>query len=129
MNSGLYAVQHVRRMRGGSQAHLMRTCDNQFFVVKFQNNPQHLRVLANEMFATRLGWWLGLPMPRVEAIEVSDWLITNTPDLRVEVAGSAVPCSTGLQLGSLYPDPESQVFDYLPENMLLQVTNLAAFAL
>ena len=37
MNSALYAVQHIRRMRGGSQAHLMRTCDNQFFVVKFQN--------------------------------------------------------------------------------------------
>ena len=64
---------------------------------------------------------------RVEAIEVCGWLITNTPDLRVELAGTAVPCSTGLQLGSLYPDPESQVFDYLPENMLVQVTNAAEF--
>lgn len=128
MNSGLYAVQHIRRMRGGAQAHLMRTCDNHFFVVKFQNNPQHLRVLANEMLATRLGRWLGLPMPQVEVIEVSGWLITNTPDLRVEVAGNAVPCSTGLQLGSLYPNPEAQVFDYLPENMLVQVTNAMDFA-
>ena len=129
MNSGLYAVQHIRRMRGGSQAHLMRASDSSYYVCKFKNNPQHLRVLANEMFATRLGRWLGLPMPRVEAIEVCDWLVTNTPDLRVELAGTAVPCSAGLQLGSLYPDLESQVFDYLPENMLLQVTNLAAFAL
>jgi hypothetical protein len=48
-------VQHVRRMRGGSQSHLMRASDGHFYVVKFQNNPQHLRVLANEMFATRLG--------------------------------------------------------------------------
>lgn len=127
MNSGLYAVQHIRRMRGGSQAHLMRASDGAYYVCKFQNNPQHLRVLANEMFATRLGRWLGLTMPQVEVIEVSDWLITNTPDLRVEVAGTAVPCSTGLQLGSLYPDPESQVFDYLPENMLAQVTNAAEF--
>ena len=63
----------------------------------------------------------------MEAIEVCGWLITNTPDLRVELAGTAVPCSTGLQLGSLYPDPESQVFDYLPENMLVQVTNAAEF--
>ena len=68
-------------------------------------------------------------MPRVEVIEVSDWLVTNTSDLRMEVAGTAVPCSTGLQLGSLYPDPESQVFDYLPENMLVQVTNASEFAL
>ena len=65
-------------------------------------------------------------MPRVEAIEVCEWLITNAPDLRVELAGTAVPCSTGLQLGVLYPDPETQVVDYLPENMLIQVTNLAS---
>ena len=51
-----------------------------------QNNPQHLRVLANEMFATRLGQWHGLPMPRVEVIEVSDRLITKTPDMRVDMA-------------------------------------------
>jgi hypothetical protein len=127
MNSGLYAVQHIRRMRGGSQAHLMRASDGAFWVCKFQNNPQHVRVLANEMFATRLGRWLGLPMPQVEVIDVADWLITNTPDLRVEVAGNAVPCSTGLQLASLYPNPESQVFDYLPENMLAHVTNVSEF--
>src|ERR1044071_5558897 len=48
------AVQHVRRMRGGAQAHLMRADDGHFYVVKFQNNPQHLRVLANELLATRL---------------------------------------------------------------------------
>jgi hypothetical protein len=36
------------------------------------------------MFATSLGQWLGLPMPPVAAIEVSDWLIDNTPELRIE---------------------------------------------
>lgn len=88
MSTELYAMQHVRRMRGGSQAHLLRASDGAFYVTKFQNNPQHIRVLANEMLATRLGQWLGLPLPRVEAIEVSDWLIANTPDLRVDVGGS-----------------------------------------
>jgi glutathione synthase/RimK-type ligase-like ATP-grasp enzyme len=75
MSTNLYAVQHIRRMRGGSQAHLMRASDGHYFVVKFQNNPQHIRVLANEMFATRLAQCLGLPVPRVEVIEVSDWLV------------------------------------------------------
>jgi hypothetical protein len=128
MNTGLYAVQHVRRMRGGSQAHLLRASDGAFYVTKFQNNPQHVRVLANEMFATRLGQWLGLPVPRVEVIEVSDWLIANTPDLRVEVGGMATPCSSGKQLASLYPDLEAQTFDYLPESLLSQVVNLQDFA-
>ena len=53
------AVQHVRRMRGGAQAHLMRADDRHFYVVKFQNNPQHLRVLANELLATRLAESIG----------------------------------------------------------------------
>lgn len=128
MSTELNAVQHIRRMRGGSQAHLLRASDGAYYVTKFQNNPQHVRVLANEMFATRLAQWLGLPAPRVEVIEVSDWLIANTPDLRIELAGSATPCSSGKQLASLYPDLEAQIFDYLPEGMLSQVVNLEDFA-
>src|SRR5215472_9258966 len=99
----LYAVQHIRRMRGGSQAHLMRASDGAYYVTKFQNSPQGVRILANEMFATSLGLWLGLPMPPVAAIEVSHWLIDNTPELRIQLAGSEVPCSSGLQCGSRYP--------------------------
>jgi hypothetical protein len=128
MKNGLSAVQHIRRMRGGSQAHLLRASDGAYYVTKFQNNPQHLRILANEMFATRLAQWLGLPVPPVEVIEISDWLIAKTPDLRVEVAGGATLCSSGKQLASLYPDLEAQVFDYLPESLLSQVENLGDFA-
>lgn len=125
------AVQQIRRMRGGSQSQLMRASDGGFYIVKFQNNPQHIRVLANEFFASRLGLWLGLPMPQVAVIEVSDWLIANTPDLRIDLAGVATPCSTGLQLASRYvADPEQDmIFDYLPENLMLERTrNMADFA-
>ncbi|MGH9571719.1 MAG: HipA family kinase [Candidatus Angelobacter sp.] len=128
MSTGLYAVQHIRRMRGGSQAQLLRASDGAYYVTKFQNNPQHIRVLANEMLASRLAQWLGLPAPRVEVIEVSDWLIAHTQDLRVELGTSTVPCSSGRQLASLYPDLEEQVFDYVPENMLSRVSNLRDFA-
>jgi hypothetical protein len=67
-------------------------------------------------------------MPRVEVIEVSDWLITNSPDMRVDVGGLAQPCSSGLQLASLYPDFTAQVFDYLPEGLLTQIKNLGDYA-
>ncbi|HLW53471.1 MAG TPA: HipA family kinase [Candidatus Angelobacter sp.] len=130
-NPNLYAVQQIRRMRGGSQSQLMRASDGGFYVVKFQNNPQDIRVLANEFLATRLGLWLGLPMPEVSVIEVSDWLVANTPDLRIDLAGVATPCSTGLQLASRYvADPvQEMVFDYLPENVMLEKTqNMADFA-
>ena len=58
------------RMRGGAQGHLMRCSDGHFYVVKFRNNPQHLRVLANEMLATRLAERAGLPVPVTEVVEV-----------------------------------------------------------
>ena len=118
-------------MRGGSQSHLMRASDGNYYITKFQNNPQDIRVLANEFLGTRLGLWLGLPMPEVAVIEVSDWLIANTPDLRIELAGLATPCSSGLQLGSRHiGNPEQdRVFDYLPEALMLEKTrNLQAFA-
>src|SRR6266516_3001356 len=59
-------------MRGGAQAHLMRCSDGNFYVVKFRNNPQHLRVLANELLATRLAQGAELPVAAAEVVEVGD---------------------------------------------------------
>lgn len=130
MTNRISAVQHLRRLRGGSQAHLLKASDGAIYVAKFQNNPQHVRVLANEMLATRLGLVLGLPMPHVEVIEVSEWLISHTPDLRIQLAGSEVPCQSGPQLASFYIGQESSglTFDYLPWELLADVRNLADFA-
>ena len=124
------AVQHIRRMRGGAQSHLMRAADGHYYVVKFQNNPQHLKVLANEFLATRLAQHAGLPVPSAEIIQVSEWLIANTPELRVETAGHSAACRHGLQFGARYVcDPlEGQVFDYLPESMFDRVKNRESFA-
>jgi hypothetical protein len=71
-------------MRGGSQAHLLRASDNHFYVTKFQNNPQAVRILANEYLAAKLGQALGLSMPEVRIIEVSEWLIQNSPELKID---------------------------------------------
>jgi hypothetical protein len=124
------AVQHLRPLRGGAQSHLLRASDGACYVTKFQNNPQHIRVLSNEMLATNLGRALGLPMPRVVVIEVSDWLIEHTEDLRIQLAGSKIPCQSGKQLGSLYVGCESpaMTLDYLPRELLQGVRNLSDFA-
>ncbi len=126
----LFAVQHVRRMRGGAQAHLMRASDQNFYVVKFQNNPQHPRVLANDLIASRLAERLGLPVPPTEVIEVQDWLIRHTAELTIQLAHSTIACRPGLQFGSRFVvDPRGgQVFDYLPDTALVQVKNLQSFA-
>jgi len=126
------AVQHVRRMRGGAQAHLFRCSDENFYVVKFKNNPQHLKVLANEMLATLLARLAGLPVPNVAVVNVNEWLIKATPDLKIVLQNHAVPCESGLQFGARYvisPRPwDGQVFDHLPVPMLRRVRNLETFA-
>ena len=69
----------------------MRCSDGQFYVVKFLNNPQHLRVLTNEMFATRLAERVGLPVPVTQVVEVGEWLIEHTPELHVQLAHNDMP--------------------------------------
>ena len=129
MHTCISAVQHIRGLRSGSQSQLLRASDDAYYVCKFLNNPQHIRVLANEMLATNLGLALGLPMPRVEVIEVSDWLIERTEDLRISLGGAKIPCQSGKQLGSLYVGGESpaMTLDYLPRELLGRVLNIADF--
>lgn len=117
-------------MRGGAQAHLMRAEDGHFYVVKFQNNPQHVRVLANELLATRLAERISLPVPIPEIIEVSRWIVENTPELNLQCAGQTLQCVPGLQFGSRYvADPlDTEIFDYLPESIFERVRNTETFA-
>jgi len=130
VNTFISAVQHLRPLRGGAQSHLLKASDGNCYVTKFQNNPQHIRVLVNEMFATRLGLQLGLPMPKVEVIEVSDWLIQHSPELRFQLASQQVMCKSGKQLGSLYVGQSGSglSFDSLPNDVLRNVLNLSDFA-
>jgi hypothetical protein len=143
------AVQQIRRMRGGAQGQLMLGADGKLWVVKFQNNPQHSRVLANEMLATRLAAAAGLSVPDTAVVEVSAWLIEHTPELEVDLGGNwgggrggdgvggnsgsktgKVRCAAGLQFGARYVGGlmPGQVVDYLPEEQLGEIRNLEEFA-
>jgi len=87
-------------------------------------------VLANDMLATRLGLALGLPMPQVVVIEVSDSLIGHTQELRIQLGGTQIPCQSGKQVGSLYVGPQipGRLLDSLPQSLLERVVNVADFA-
>lgn len=124
------ATQHIRRMRGGAQGHLMLGADGHLYVVKFRNNPQHTRVLANELVASRLALAIGLTAPEPELIEVSQWLIDNTPELEVDYGRRRERCTAGLNYGSRYVGGlmPGQVVDFLPDDELAQVRNLQEFA-
>ncbi len=108
----------------------MLGADGHFYVVKFQNNPQHMRVLANEFLASRLALAIGLTAPEVELVEVSRWLVENTPELEMEMGTTRVRCQPGLQFGSRFVGGlmPGQVVDYLPEEQLTEVRNIGEFA-
>jgi hypothetical protein len=118
-------------MRGGAQSQLMLGADGKLWVVKFQNNPQHRRVLANELMATRLAAAAGLTVPGCDVVEVTEWLVAHTPRMFMELGrGGRERCAAGLQFGSQFVGGlmPGQVMDYLPEQQLEEVRNLGEFA-
>jgi hypothetical protein len=123
------AVEQVRRMRGGAQAHLMRCSNDGYYVVKFQNNPQGLRILANELLGTRLAARLGLRVPEATVVEVRDELIAETEDMVIQHGRGRTPCRAGKQFGSRYPGKpaETAVYDFLPDDELRNLANLSDF--
>lgn len=125
----LSAVQHIRKMRGGSQAHLLLADNGNFYITKFQNNPQHVKVLANEFLATRLARWFGLPVPDVEIVSVPNSFIEDSPGLRIETLNGCVRCTSGLQLGVRYAADiwQNRLFDYITEPELDTVINKQDF--
>ena len=124
------AVQHIRRMRGGAQGQLMLGGDGHIYVVKFRNNPQHMRVLANEFLASKLAAAVGLSVPEAELVDVSEWLIKNTPEMEIDLGQKRVRCEPGLHFGSRYAGGlmPGQVMDFLPEEQMAELRNLGEFA-
>jgi hypothetical protein len=123
------AVEQIRRMRGGAQAQLMRCADGGFYVVKFQNNPQGTRILANELLATRIAERLGLATPPAAVIEVKQSLISNSEEMVIQLGRGRSPYKAGLQFGSRYPGSPAEiaVYDFLPEENLRDTSNLGHF--
>jgi hypothetical protein len=117
-------------MRGGAQGQLMLGADGHTYVVKFQNNPQHVRVLANEFLASRLALAAGLTVPDAVLVDVTGWLVENTPELEIDLGRTRIKCQPGLQFGSRFMGGmmPGQVVDYLPEEQLAEVRNLPEFA-
>lgn len=121
----LHALEHIRRMPGGSQAHLMKCSDRNNYVVKFQNNPQGPRILANELLGSLLAGVLQLPIPRMALIHVSEEIIRRNPDMKICRKHGSESCRAGLCFGSHFPSslncpggPSVMVFrDDLPGSM------------
>jgi hypothetical protein len=131
----LFATEHVCRIRGGSRPHLMRCSDNEYYIVKFQNNPQGTRTLANDLFGTLLAKRLGLPVAEVAVVNVSQGLISLTDNLTFDYERHRTPCQPGRSFGSRYIFAEPHDKGAIPEDheiflgadKLTKVTNQSDF--
>jgi hypothetical protein len=119
----------VRKMRGGSQAHLLEAADGRFYVVKFLNNPQHRRILINEWISAAFMSFLGLSTPAVAMIRITEEFLRANPDTYIQLGSTHIAPSTGWHFGSQFPgDPARMaVYDFLPDALLAKIENLSEF--
>jgi hypothetical protein len=122
----LDAVRVVRKMRGGAQAHLLQAGDGNFYVVKFRNNPQHPRILVNEMIASVFLEFLGIAAPAVQLIRLSEEFLRENPEAHIQLGARRMEVAPGWHFGSRYPgDPDRlAVYDFLPDALLRKVENM-----
>lgn len=123
------AVRFVRKMRGGAQAHLLEADDGHFYVVKFRNNPQHRRILINELVCAVLLRHLRVSSPEAEIVEIDGKFLQDYPEVFIQLGGRRTPVETGRHFGSRYPGEPLRlaVYDFLPDLLLDKVANLREF--
>ena len=101
--------------------------DGHAYVVKFANNPQSLRVLANEWLACSIGRAIGVTIPEPAILYVPAKLVESSPSLVIQLSSSTLKCSHGMAFGSRFIS-EGEVFDYLPDSVLPRIDNVEEFA-
>jgi len=110
------ATRYVRRMRGGTQSHLLGCSDGKDYVVKFRNNPQGIRILANEFMFSNLALPFGFSIPRHIIVTVEDSFIRSNPQLSIWIPPDRlIACESGLHFGSEYliSPLAGRIIDYL----------------
>lgn len=129
-NTQLSATRLLRRLRGGSQAHLLEADDGQAYVTKFKENPQHRRVLINEWIGAALFRAIGVVAPRVRAIRISAEFLAAYPELCLMLENGRTVPAPGTHLAISTPGPLDQlgIFDYVPDPVLRGVSNREHFA-
>ena len=123
------AQRFIRKMRGGTQAHLVQADDGEFYVVKFHNNPQGRRVLVNDALGSALLRHLGISAAEPVLVNVGPEFLEQNPDVSFQLSRRRIPIEPGLHFGSRYPGHPDQlaVFDLFPDRLLPSVENAEQF--
>jgi hypothetical protein len=123
------ARRFIRKMRGGAQAHLLECDDGDYYIVKFQNNPQHRRILVNEFVAGEILAHLQIACPAHQIVQLSPEFIAANPEVHLQTGTRRMGIEPGWHFGSRHPgNPDvTAVYDFIPDTLLSQVANAEQF--
>ena len=123
------ARRFIRKMRGGAQAHLIEAGDGNCYIVKFQNNPQHRRIVVNELIAAEFLRHLQIAAPDFSLIRVTPEYLDRNPEGRISVGSENILPVTGWHCGSRHPGHPNTtaIYDVVPDTMFPQIANLEQF--
>lgn len=116
-------------MRGGAQSCLIQASDDHYYIVKFRNNPQHHRILVNELIASEILSYLQIPAPPSELILVPEQFHGDNPEALLQLGSRTITPDAGWAFGSRHPgDPNvTAIYDFVPDSLLAQVQNRSDF--
>ena len=85
---------------------LLEADDGNWYVVKFRNNPQHRRILVNELVASVFLDYLRITAPPAARLRVTPDFLEANPDAHLTLGSRRIAVEPGWHFGSRYPgDP------------------------
>lgn len=116
-------------MRGGAQSHLIECDDGAYYIVKYTSNPQHRRILVNELVASVMLRYLQISSPDVAVIEIGEEFVRDYPEAAIKLGTRSSLPEPGWHFGSKHPgDPALMAtYDFVPDQLLGQVHNIRDF--
>jgi hypothetical protein len=108
---------------------LIEADDGHFYVVKFKNNPQHRRILVNELVAGVFLRYLKLAAPETRLVRVTPEFLEEYPGVHMKLGTRRLDVEPGWHFGSRFPgDPDTMaVYDFIPDALLSTVANRSHF--
>ncbi len=107
----------------------MEAEDGHYYIVKFKNNPQHRRILVNELVASVFLNYLRLATPGTAIIRLTESFLEQHPDISMSLGTRRIAVEPGWHFGSRFPgDPDTMaVYDFIPDSLLRTVANRSHF--
>jgi len=122
------ALEHIRKLRGGSQPVLVKASDDYMYVVKFQDSLQGPNLLFNEAVGTEVFRSTDLLVPEWRIVHVSDSFISGNPECWFETESGTQRPKAGLCFGSrLLSLSKDSILEILAGGYFSRVRNRNSF--